>query len=208
MGRGFSDTKTGGLGRFSYKTLVAWKRILVEQGEAHCILGYPLQNQEYVKVLLLRWEHAPRCYYRTTGKRKDTDVGVVCAPDICKITRFPFRGPIRCSFATSGSSSVSTSAPFVRPRLACLCRRQADRKPQPSGSPRVSAEEVLGCSIACGAAPRATFVFVEYAKHDGESHKSEARFEHQDIHPKHEMGAGWNSLVLMMMERSVSSAGK
>ena len=123
LGREFSGTRTGGLDRFSYKTPVAWKRTVVGQGETHCTLEFPPQNQEYVKVLLLRWEHVPRCHHRTTSKHKYTDVGVVCVPDIYKITQSTLRGQIRCSFVSSESSSLSSSAPFVRPRLVCLCRR-------------------------------------------------------------------------------------
>lgn len=61
--------------------------------------------------------------------------------------------PIRCNIASSGSSSISISAPFVRPRLVCLCRRQADHEFEPPGRPQMHAEEVLGRSIARGAAP-------------------------------------------------------
>ena len=41
FGKEFSGTRTDGLGRFSYRIPVVWKRTVVEQGEAHCTHKFP-----------------------------------------------------------------------------------------------------------------------------------------------------------------------
>ena len=58
-GRDFQVRELVGFFRFGYKTPVAWRRTVVEQGEAHCAFEFTLESQQHVKVLLSRWEHVP-----------------------------------------------------------------------------------------------------------------------------------------------------
>src|SRR6266404_1535176 len=63
----------------------------------------------------------------------------------------------------------------ARPRLVCMCRCRAERGLELPGCPYARAEDVSRRGGTCCAEPRATFLFAEYAKHDGKGCKSKAK---------------------------------